>query len=84
MIGLAAARLIGYRWRTAVLPLAAGLAAVSLGSSVALTGGSGAAYFVTHTRVWELAAGGILALLAVRWSSCRGSLRLRRAGSGWR
>ena len=23
-------------------------------------------------------------LLAVRWSSCRGSLRLRRAGSGWR
>ena len=38
VIGLAAARLIGYRWRTAVLPLAAGLAAVSLGSSVALTG----------------------------------------------
>jgi hypothetical protein len=51
-----------------VLPLGAGLASVSLGLSILLTGGSQAAYFVTHTRMWELALGGMLALLTVRWA----------------
>ncbi|WP_091770019.1 acyltransferase family protein [Blastococcus aurantiacus] len=58
-------------WRTAVLVLGGGVALASLAFSVVLTaGGSGAAYFVTHTRVWELAAGGLLAVvLATRRSS---------------
>jgi peptidoglycan/LPS O-acetylase OafA/YrhL len=53
--------------RRPALGVAVGLvAAASLAYSVAETSGDpAAAYFVTPTRVWELAAGGLLALLPV-------------------
>jgi len=64
----------------AILSLTVALAAASLGYSVYDTmADSAAAYFVTTTRMWELAAGGILALLPAAASS-----RLARHGwLGW-
>jgi len=68
----AVAALVGLRWRRrlgqlTVFLLAAAVLIVSLGFSVHLTRTDpAAAYFVTTTRMWELAAGGLLALLPGR------------------
>lgn len=52
-----------HRWRRIVAVIVAAVAAASFLASLLLSGNDAAAYFLTHTRVWELAAGGILALL---------------------
>jgi len=71
-----------------VRPLAAVLFAVVLVSSLALSAGlvrqgDPAAYFVTTARVWELAAGGLLAALlpAAGWG-VRGQVRVLSALAG--
>ncbi|MFD0775231.1 acyltransferase family protein, partial [Streptomonospora algeriensis] len=53
--------------RRAVAAAAGGVLVVSLGFSVVLTASDAqAAYFLPQTRMWELAAGGVLAVAAVR------------------
>ncbi|WP_176480183.1 acyltransferase family protein [Mesorhizobium sp. WSM3859] len=54
----------------------------SLAASVALTRSDPAwAYFVTHTRIWELALGGLLALILGRFQPS-GGVRAAMAGAG--
>lgn len=53
--------------RAGVIVMLATLAALSLASSVVFTALTpNPAYFVTYTRVWEFAAGGLVALLATQ------------------
>ncbi|GAA1149429.1 acyltransferase family protein [Ornithinicoccus hortensis] len=69
-------RVRGYAWALTVLVFA-----VSLALSVHLTATSSAsAYFVTHTRAWELALGGFVALGAGLWPRLRPALA---ATAGW-
>ncbi len=75
------AGLIGWRLRRTGRIAAVGIAAAtvlgSLAYSAHLTGTDpAAAYFVTTTRIWELGAGGVLALVSPR-------LRDRLAGQSW-
>jgi peptidoglycan/LPS O-acetylase OafA/YrhL len=61
------ARAVHWEWRRVTLLLGGVVCALSLGASVVLTASNGAAaYFVTQTRVWELAMGALLAVLAGR------------------
>ena len=66
--------------RVAAIGLAAGVFAASLAYSAYYTGANpAAAYFVTTTRIWELALGGIVAMLPGRIAAV-----LRRQGwLGW-
>ncbi|MGY1804690.1 acyltransferase family protein [Blastococcus sp. SYSU D00922] len=58
---------LGRARRAAIVSVVAGLAAVSFVHSVTFTAASPeVAYFATSTRMWELAAGGVLALLGDR------------------
>ncbi|WP_345555465.1 acyltransferase family protein, partial [Streptomonospora halophila] len=55
--------------RRAILAVTAGVFAVSLGFSAVLTASDPqSAYFLPQTRMWELAAGGVLAVAAARIS----------------
>jgi len=66
------------RWFTAALLL---VTFVSLSLSVLTTSESGPwAYYGLHTRAWELAAGGLLALGRARWPSIRAWVR---GAAGW-
>ena len=59
------ARRLRWSWRRTAALLGALACALSLGASVVLTASNGpAAYFVTHTRVWELGLGALLAVVA--------------------
>jgi peptidoglycan/LPS O-acetylase OafA/YrhL len=61
------ARLLPWSWGRVALVLGAAICALSLATSVLLTASNGpTAYFVTHTRVWELGLGALLAVLAGR------------------
>ena len=66
------ARLLQWRWHRVALLLGGVGCGLSLVASVVLTSSDGpSAYFVTHTRVWELGAGALLAVLAGRLNVTR-------------
>jgi peptidoglycan/LPS O-acetylase OafA/YrhL len=70
--------------RRAVLGLLVLVFVVSLGLSVWLTATDPAsAYFVTHTRAWEFAAGGILAIVAPEVVRANDRARTLLAWLGW-
>jgi len=70
-----------HRWRRAYLAVLVPLALASLTWSVVATAGEPAsAYFVTTTRAWEFAAGGILWLVAHRAATLPDAAR---AGASW-
>jgi peptidoglycan/LPS O-acetylase OafA/YrhL len=61
--GLSATRVLGISSRALLRTLFGTIAAASLGASIWLTlTDPASAYFVTHTRIWELSLGGLLAL----------------------
>ncbi|WP_456818575.1 acyltransferase family protein [Cellulomonas sp. URHB0016] len=69
------------RWRRAYLAVLAPLALASLAWSVLATASeSASAYFVTTTRAWEFAAGGILWLVAHRAAALPDAAK---AGASW-
>jgi peptidoglycan/LPS O-acetylase OafA/YrhL len=65
---IAASRRLGLPMRRVFLAALATIFASSFALSLALTAQDAAqAYYVTHTRMWELAMGGMLALTIHRW-----------------
>ena len=70
--------------RLAILTTLALTAIASLIVSIHLTATSaGQAYFVTPTRAWEFAAGGILAILGTAAASHHHTIRTTTAWAGW-
>ncbi|WP_062467521.1 acyltransferase family protein [Demequina maris] len=83
VLGLAVARRLGVATARVFAWILAGVALVSFGVSVTLVhGGDPAGYFVTQSRAWEFAVGGLVALLPLSRST-DGRWRTPLAVVGW-